>query len=137
MPLSYSSSRGVEFVRTSTGLKGHMHGATTANRVSRRVLPHHRTRCGPAGHLFQGRLKGGLVQGESHLRLLTRYIHLNPVRAGIVGRPLGYNWSSYGVYVGKRKCPEWLDMEGTSERFGSESAEQRREYGRFVEEGLS
>jgi putative transposase len=47
------------------------------------------------GALFQGRFKAVLVEDESHALELTRYIHLNPVRAGIVERPEQYPWSSY------------------------------------------
>jgi hypothetical protein len=47
------------------------------------------------GHLFQGRFKGILVERESHLLELVRYVVLNPVRAGMVGAPAQYQWSSY------------------------------------------
>jgi REP element-mobilizing transposase RayT len=46
------------------------------------------------GHLFQGRYKGLLVEKESYLLSLSRYIHLNPVRAGIVEYPEEYHWSN-------------------------------------------
>jgi len=52
------------------------------------------------GHLFQGRFKSVLVEEGRHLQELTRYIHLNPVRAGIVEQPADYKWSSYGAYLG-------------------------------------
>lgn len=46
------------------------------------------------GHVFQGRFKGILVERESHMLELARYVVLNPVRAGIVGAPEDYAWSS-------------------------------------------
>lgn len=51
------------------------------------------------GHLFQGRFKSVIVEVDSYLSELTRYIHLNPVRAKIVDRPEKYRWSSYNSYL--------------------------------------
>ena len=48
-----------------------------------------------SGHLFQGRFKAILVEKDSYSGELSRYIHLNPVRAGLVKNPLRYGWSSY------------------------------------------
>ncbi|NLX95949.1 MAG: hypothetical protein GXY83_07220 [Rhodopirellula sp.] len=61
--------------------------------------------------LFQGRFKAVLVEDESHAIQLTRYVHLNPVRAKIVARPEEYHWSSYQDYLGVRKAPAWLNGE--------------------------
>ena len=58
-----------------------------------------------SGHLFQGRYKAILVDADEYEKELSRYIHLNPVRAGIVGRPEEYEWSSYRYYTVKRKAP--------------------------------
>ena len=52
------------------------------------------------GHLFQGRFKSIMVDSERYLKELVRYIHLNPVRAGIVKLPNQYQWSSHNVYLG-------------------------------------
>ena len=54
-----------------------------------------------SGHLFQGRYKAILVDWDSYLLELTRYLHLNPVRAKMVERPELYEHSSYGCYIGK------------------------------------
>jgi REP element-mobilizing transposase RayT len=54
---------------------------------------------GRAGHLFQGRYKAILVDVDHYLLELSRYIHLNPVRAGIVKRPEGYPYSSFHAYL--------------------------------------
>ena len=86
-----------------------------------------------AGHLFQGRFKSVLVEGESYLDRLTRYIHLNPVRARLVSHPGDYRWSSYREYVGLRKCPPWLKVSATLGRFGGSRSEQRRKYREYVE----
>ncbi|MEI8348985.1 MAG: transposase [Candidatus Omnitrophota bacterium] len=55
------------------------------------------------GHLFQGRYKSILVEADSYFLELTRYIHLNPVRAKIVTDPEAYRWSSYNEYIKKTK----------------------------------
>ena len=52
-----------------------------------------------SGHLFQGRYKSIHVDKDSYLLELTRYIHLNPVRAKIVDKPEEYQWSSYREYL--------------------------------------
>ncbi|MCL4400384.1 transposase [Candidatus Parvarchaeota archaeon] len=53
------------------------------------------------GHLFLGRYKSILVDKDSYLLELTRYIHLNPVRAKLVTKPESYKWSSYQGYLKK------------------------------------
>lgn len=54
------------------------------------------------GHLFQGRYKSILIDKDSYLLELTRYIHLNPVRAKIVSEPQKYKWSSFNGYLRKQ-----------------------------------
>jgi len=60
------------------------------------------------GYLYQGRYKAVLVQSGTYLRRLIRYIHLNPVRAGIVQQPEDYRWSSHRAYIGKAEY-SWLN----------------------------
>jgi REP element-mobilizing transposase RayT len=55
------------------------------------------------GHIFQGRYKSIVVDADSYLQKLTRYIHLNPVRAKIVQSPEKYRWSSYNEFIGQTK----------------------------------
>jgi len=86
-----------------------------------------------SGHLFQGRFHSVVVESESHLDALTRYVHLNPVRAGVVTNAARYGWSSYAAYLGLRKKPAWLEIDATLERFGSRRSTQRRRYRAFVE----
>ncbi|NQT16436.1 MAG: transposase [Planctomycetes bacterium] len=100
-----------------------------ASRFNRR----HR-RC---GSLFQGRFKAVLVEDESHALELTRYVHLNPVRAGLVERPEEYGWSSYQDYLGVRKSPAWLDWETILGELAKARSRARSAYRRFVEAGLS
>jgi REP element-mobilizing transposase RayT len=74
-------------------------------------------RHGLVGHLFQGRYKAILVQKESYLLELTRYVVLNPVRAGMVADPANWPWSSYRTVVGEAPAPEWLDTDGLLGQF--------------------
>ena len=60
-----------------------------------------------AGHLFQGRFKAILIEADEYALELSRYIHLNPVRAGMVETPVTYEWTSYSAYVGLRQTEDW------------------------------
>ena len=88
------------------------------------------------GHLFQGRFKGILVDKDSYLLELTRYVVLNPVRAGMVKDPLAYEWSSYRAMVGQAPVPAWLATDGLLAQFGKRRSDARRRYGQFVREGI-
>jgi putative transposase len=88
------------------------------------------------GALFQGRFKAVLVEDDTHATELTRDIHLNPVRARIVGRPEDYVWSSYQDYLGMRKAPAWLDWETVLSEVARDRSRARAAYRRFVEAGL-
>ena len=85
------------------------------------------------GHLFQGRFKAQLVERDEYGDVLTRYIHLNPVRARIVDRPDGYPWSSYQAYCRPRKRPIWLAAAEILSGFAATSSTAIRRYRRFVE----
>ena len=63
------------------------------------------------GHLFQGRYKAILVDQDSYLLELSRYIVLNPVKAGIVKRAGNWRWSSYLAMTGQRESPDWLSSD--------------------------
>ena len=106
----------------------HLNGVYTQyfNRRHRRV-----------GHLFQGRYKAILVDKDSYLIELSRYIHLNPwrVRRGSKDA-LGYRWSSLRMYTGREKAPEWLETEEILRSFGQKRGKARRAYGEFVREGV-
>lgn len=87
-----------------------------------------------AGHLFQGRFKAILVEADAYAAELSRYIHLNPVRAGIVKRPEDYPWSSYRGYIGQSQAAEWLKADFILGYFGQRGAEAGARYRTFVEE---
>ncbi len=58
------------------------------------------------GHLFQDRFKSEVVEDLSYLLNVLRYVHQNPLKAGIVENLLSYPWSSYGEYIGKSRIIE-------------------------------
>jgi REP element-mobilizing transposase RayT len=93
-------------------------------------------RCGRTGHLFQGRYKGILVDKDSYLLQLSRYVHLNPVTAKIVEGPAEYRWSSYGGYISKRREFQWVEYGWVLSQFGRDKEEARKGYKKFVEQGL-
>ncbi len=86
-----------------------------------------------AGHLFQGRYKSILVDINAYAKELSRYIHLNPVRAKRVDTPETYEWSSYACFVGKKKVPEWLQRDFILGYFGKKISIAEKEYKKFVE----
>jgi REP element-mobilizing transposase RayT len=89
------------------------------------------------GHLFQGRFKSILVEEEPYLLELVRYIHLNPVRAGIVADIEAldrYSWSGHSRLLGMR-APEWQSVDEVLARFGTKLSQARRAYRNFVADG--
>ncbi len=74
------------------------------------------------GHVFQGRHKAQIVNREEYLMTLSRYVVMNPVRAGLVTRPEDWPWSSYRATVGLESAPAFLSTSSTLRLFG-EAAE--------------
>jgi len=68
----------------------------TMQSLGRRYVKHFNDRYGRTGTLWEGRYKASLVSSDDYLLTCYRYIELNPVRAGMVGKPEDYRWSSYG-----------------------------------------
>ncbi len=87
-----------------------------------------------SGHLFEGRFRSVLVQKETHLLELCRYVVLNPVRAGLVSRPGDWRWSNYQA-TALAKRTDWLEVDWTLAQFGSDRGFARQEYRRFVAMG--
>lgn len=81
---------------------------------------------GPAGRARLRRMALG-----RHLLQVTRYIHRNPVEAGLVARPEDWPWSSYRGYLNRLECPPWLRTEAVLGWLGSYGPRQR--YRRYVE----
>lgn len=87
---------------------------------------------GRSGHLFQGRYKAILVDADEYAKELSRYIHLNPVRAKLVERPEEYDWSSYQDYAAARKPHEWLNRDFILGNFGNTFSAAEKNYKKFV-----
>ena len=87
------------------------------------------------GHLFQGRFKAIVVDRDSYLLELCRYIVLNPIRAGMVENLDHYVWSSYMSTMGFSGCPDWLEIDWVLSQFGKERAKARSCYAEFVAQG--
>ncbi|HBC0467107.1 TPA: transposase [Legionella pneumophila] len=89
------------------------------------------------GHVLQGRYKSILVEKDSYLLELSRYIVLNPVRAGMVEKADEWSWSSYLATSGRVPIPSWLTVDWLLSSFGSIKSEALINYGQFVDAGLS
>ena len=87
-----------------------------------------------SGHLFQGRYKAILVEADEYALELSRYIHLNPVRASASVVPDEYRWSSYRDFIGLREAPTWLNTALILGFFGTSKATTQEKYRNFVEE---
>lgn len=90
-----------------------------------------------SGHLFQGRYKAIIVDKENYLLELSRYVHLNPLRAKIINKPQDYKWSSYGGYIRKKEVNNLNNYNWLLSIFGNEEKKSRRQYKEFVEEGIA
>ncbi len=89
------------------------------------------------GHLFQGRFKALLVERAGYFLELSRYLHLNPNRAGIADRPEDYPWSSYPGYHRVSRTLPWVTYEDVLGEFARDMNKARQAYRRFVRAGLT
>ena len=87
------------------------------------------------GHVFQGRFKAILVERDSYLLELCRYVVLNPIRARMVKRIERYAWSSYPATMGLAERPQWLNTDWLLSQFGRQRAAAQRHYAEFVAQG--
>lgn len=85
---------------------------------------------GRVGHVFQGRYKAILVEKDSYLLELARYVVLNPVRAGMVADVGDWPWSSFQAMIGQVSSPAWLQ---TGWLLGQFSQQQRRAVSGYVD----
>jgi putative transposase len=100
-----------------------------ASRYARTV----QSRLATTGHLFERRYHCVLVDAEEYLLTLIRYIHLNPVRAGLVTHPADYPWSSHNHYLGRDVLP-WVTAEFALRLFAPEMHLARARYRDFMED---
>lgn len=92
---------------------------------------HHRV-----GHVLQGRFKAIVVEKDSYLLELARYIVLNPVRAKMVRKPHTYPWSSYRATAGLEAVPEYLTADWVLSQFGQSRGRAQLRYTEFVTAGI-
>ncbi len=95
------------------------------NRAHRRV-----------GHVFQGRYKAILVERDAYLVELSRYVVLNPVRAGMVSLPGEWPWSSWQAMMGQAPSAEWLETRWLLRQFSEDDIQARKAYEDFVRAGV-
>jgi hypothetical protein len=88
------------------------------------------------GHLFQGRFHSEDVVTQSHFVELTRYVVLNPVRAGIVEHPAAYTWSSYRAAIGMEAAPTFFKRDAILDEFGPQVDKAESNYAAFVKAGM-
>ncbi|WHZ29946.1 MAG: transposase [Nitrospira sp.] len=93
-------------------------------------------RHGRVGHVLQGRFKAIVVDRESYLLELCRYVVLNPVRAKTTRKPDTYPWSSYQATAGVVSVPSLLTVDWLLSQFGQQRAAAQRKYRAFVAEGI-
>ena len=74
------------------------------------------------GALLRGRYKAIVVDEDAYMAQVVRYIHLNPLAAGLVGEPQGYGWSSHRFYLRPKEAPKWLQIEEVMGEFASITA---------------
>ncbi len=117
-------------------------GATPITTVMRRLLTGYAVsynfRHRRHGHLFQNRYKSVLCQEESYLLELVRYIHLNPLRAGIVKNFSSLNWYHYcgHSYILGNRTNTWQDKDYILRLFHSDKAVAIRRHREFVKKGI-
>jgi REP element-mobilizing transposase RayT len=104
------------------------------HRVATSYTRYFNGRYGRVGHLYQGRFYSSFVNRDAYLLEVTRYVHLNPVRARFSQQPGDYPWSSYRTYVGLQQDPLGLvERRQVLGMFGGTLSEQLRAYRDFVE----
>lgn len=87
------------------------------------------------GHVFQGRYKAILVQRQTYLMELSRYVVLNPVRAGMVTTPETWPWSSYRMTCSEAQAPEWLETDWLLSQFANDRKDAVHAFRAFVAAG--
>lgn len=86
------------------------------------------------GPLFQGRYKSEKVENDGYLLTAMRYIHNNPVTAGLVKNPGAYKWSSYNEYLKQRKSVMFADTALILGMFGSDVKYAREGFSEFMKQ---
>lgn len=83
------------------------------------------------GHLFQGRYRSETIESEAKLLACVRYVHNNPVKAGMVRTPQEYCWSSYATYLQKQEPQSLVDTDYMLELFSNKTDVAKNEFIKF------
>ena len=94
-------------------------------------------RHGFEGHLFERPFRSTLAESDEAIAEFVRYAVLNPVRAGICGRPGEWPWSSYRATAGHVPAPRFLDTVTVLRQFGGPGRDVRVRFVEFIADGLS
>lgn len=109
--------------------------------LNMRYTSHYNRRHKKVGHLYQGRFKGILVERDTYLSVLSRYIHLNPVKIKSMSRMSyeeklkylrKYRWSSLPGYINRRRKQEFVDYDLVLEEYGGDNEEGHRAYRQMI-----
>jgi putative transposase len=92
-------------------------------------------RHGYVGHLFQGRFHAARVDDEAYLVQVSKYVVLNPTRAGMVQQAVEWRWSSHRAVLGKEQPPPFLDVRWTLGQFARRVELAREYYAEFIAAG--
>jgi len=85
-----------------------------------------------SGHTFQSRFRATLIEAKEYAREVAAYIHLNPVRAGLVRRPEDYEWSNYREYLGLASPQPWTSTSMVLMLFKPSPSEAKKAYEEYV-----
>jgi hypothetical protein len=101
-----------------------------------RYTRHYNKRYHKIGHLFEGRYRAILCDRDSYLMELIRYLHLNPVRAGLINDPNRYRWSSHRDYL-RGESETGLAVDRGLALWGSRRGQAMRAYRQFIRDGVT
>ena len=104
------------------------------HRLNLRYAMHFNRRHGGAGHVFQGRFQSVLIENEEHMKTVLAYVHLNPVRAGVVENERSlrdYRWTGHATLMG-RACAPFLESRRVLSWFGDDLPAARRRLAAFT-----
>jgi putative transposase len=85
-----------------------------------------------SGHVFQGRYKAILIDKDEYIQQVSRYIHLNPIKAKLIEIPEDYEWSSCKYFVRQKEKPKYLNIKFTLSFFDG----SRKKYKNFISDGI-
>jgi len=108
--------------------------AKTMKRISVSYAYYFNKKYRRVGHLFQDRFRSEPIEDDSQLLAVTRYIHLNPVVAGIVKKPEKYKWSSYSAHIGEKEDILITDRESILGIISKDQEIAIKEFKRFTME---